>query len=197
MKTIHCYGFLSLCLFVCLAAVEVAHTKTYPHLRDGFFAGVGLGFGNAGADISLVENLDRESDGIGNFVFGWAVAQQLGLALEINAWQSQFRGDVFRDVTWTFSLSTITATYFPSDIGFFLRGGFGVGTSSVELTQGVVPVSETKAGPGFLAGAGYEWRVTEKMAIGPQVEFAYLNIEGEITEEVDFFAVTAHATWYW
>ncbi len=188
---------MSLVFLTCLITPGLAGAKQYPHKRDGFLLGLGVGIGSAGADVSIVENLDRETDVIGSFRIGWALVERLTLAFEFNVWRNEFRGDIATDVTWTFTLSTISATLFPGNVGFFIRGGIGVGTSSAELSQGGAKVSDTEAGLGFLAAAGYEWRVTETMAVGPQVDFAYLNINGTITESVDFISLGAQATWYW
>ncbi len=187
---------MSLVFLTCLITPGLAGAKQYPHKRDGFLLGLGVGIGSAGADVSIVENLDRETDVIGSFRIGWALVERITLALDFNVWRNEFRGDIATDVTWTFSLSTVSATVFPGNVGFFIRGGIGVAAASAELNQGGGKVSDTEAGLGLLAATGYEWRVTETMAVGPQVNFAYLNLNGAIIESVEFISFAAQVTWY-
>jgi hypothetical protein len=44
---------------------------------------------------------------------------------------------------------------------------------------------------------GYEWRLTQKFALGPQVEFVYLNIGGDLVDTANFFDATLGFNWYW
>ena len=69
--------------------------------------------------------------------------------------------------------------------------------SEFDLAQrGGPTVQDDQAGWGVLAATGYEWRVAEEVALGPQVEFAYIDVAGNITNNVNYFSITAQLTWY-
>ena len=181
-----------------LSAAPAAAFDEYPHTREGFFIGVGLGWGNAGADLTVVEKVDRESGGTGNFRLGWALGEYLALGFEFNAWASQFQGDTVSDLRWVFSLSSIALTAWPVKRGPYVRGGVGIGTTRVELDQGVDSiVRQDKAGTGYSIAVGYEVRIQEHAALGPQFEYAYLDIGGNITRDVNYFSLTIQLTGYW
>jgi hypothetical protein len=187
--------FLILCL---LLAFQPARAERYPHERTGFYLGLGVGFGNAGADVTIVEDLDRESGGTGNFRIGWMVRDDLALGLESTLWKRPGEGDVATELNWTFSVTSVAVTYFPGGKGAYLRGGIGIGTTSVELdVEGDKVASDMETGAGFDAAVGYEWRITKNLALAPQIEFAYLEINGDITNNVDFIAMAVRGTWYW
>ncbi len=187
----------SVIVFLFLAA-QPARAELHPHARTGFYLGLGVGFGNAGADVTLVEDLDRESGGTGSFRIGWMVREDLALGLESTLWMRPGEGDVAKELSWTFSITSLAVTYFPGGKGAYVKGGIGIGTTSVELdASGEKLASGVEIGVGFAAAAGYEWRVTEQLALAPQFEFAYLEIKEEITNNVDFFAMSVLGTWYW
>ena len=167
------------------------------HSRDGFFIGFGLGWGNAGAEVSGPDP-DRANSGSGNFRLGWAVAPNVAIGLENSSWIKSYDiAGTSTDLKLTGTVTTFALTYWPGNMGLYMRGGMGVATGTAEFTQGSASVSETEVGLGGLAALGYEWRLTEKFALGPQFQYAFLNIEGDGTESVDFVSLTAQMTWYW
>ena len=131
-------------------------------------------------------------------VLGWAIREDITIGLETIVWANRFEGDFVDRLTWTFSVNTLALTYFPANMGFFVRSGVGLGIASIELDQGLsATVSDTEAGFGFLVAAGYEWRFNERLAIGPEVDYAFIDINGDLTNNVDFVLVSGQATWYW
>ena len=179
-------------------AAAPAMAGNHEHSRSGFYLGLGLGWGNAGAEINGTEDPDRANSGSGNFRFGWSVADNLTLGLESTSWFKNYDIEgINADLSLTGTVTALALTYFPGNMGLYMRGGMGIATGTVEVTQGTASVSETETGLGWLGALGYEWRFTEKFALGPQFQYAYLNIEGDGTEKVDFVSLTAQATWYW
>jgi hypothetical protein len=179
-------------------AVSPAVAGKYAHSRDGFFIGFGLGLGNAGANLNGLDP-DRENSGTGNFRLGWAIANNTTLGLESSSWMKTY-GNIDgagTDLKLTGTVTTFALTYFPQNIGFYLRGGLGVATGTAKLENGVLSISDTETGLGLLGALGYEWRLTQKFALGPQFQYAYLNIGGDGTESVDFVSATLQMTWYW
>ena len=186
-----------------VAAVPVA-ADTKSHERTGFFIGFGLGGGSAGAEPGPdavafgVTELSRESGGSGNFRFGWSVTDRMTLGLENSTWLKNYDiAGTSIDATITLNVTTFAMTYFPGNVGFYLRGGLGIGTAGVSYEQGGAKVSGSVVGPAILAATGYEWRLTRKFALGPQLQWSFLGIDDEDIENPDFFSITAQATWYW
>jgi len=149
-----------------------------------------------GADVGALES-NRESSVSGNLRFGWSVANNLAIGLEATSWSKKYDVTTNQDLNLTASVTTLALTYFPGNMGLFVRGGLGFSTARAELNGGSNSVEHTENGLGFLGALGYEWRLTEKFAFGPQVQWAYLNIEDEVLQSADFMSLTAQATWYW
>jgi hypothetical protein len=189
---------LALCLLIAcsLVAVSPAAAGDHPQSRTGFFVGLGLGWGNMGADLGSVE-VDRQNSVSGNLRFGWSVANNLALGLEVTSWSKNYEITTNQDLNLTAGVTTFALTYFPGNMGLFVRGGLGFSSARTELKSGSSSVDHTENGLGFLGAVGYEWRLTNKFALGPQVQWAYLNIEDQVLESLDFMSVTAQATWYW
>jgi len=140
---------------------------------------------------------DRENSVSGNFRFGWSVADNLALGLEATSWSKDYAVADNTNLNLMASVTTLALTYFPGNMGLFVRGGLGFSTARAELRMGSSSVEHTEGGMGFLGAVGYEWRLTKKFALGPQVQWAYLNVEDEVLQSADFMSVTAQATWYW
>ncbi|MDH3217335.1 MAG: porin family protein [Candidatus Krumholzibacteria bacterium] len=194
----------TLVLALCLVAVTAAAVTTpamagvYPQSRTGFFIGFGLGWGNAAAKLGQSPDPDRANSVSGNLRFGWSVAQTVAIGLEASSWAKNYDVEGTNlDLNLTGTVTTFAVTYFPGNMGLFLRGGLGFSTASVKLQGGGASFEEVETGAGFLAAAGYEWRLTEKFALGPQAQWAYLKIDQEGLDSVDFVSITAQATWYW
>jgi hypothetical protein len=178
-------------------AIGPAAADTHPHARTGFFIGFGLGWGNAGANFAGAVDGERENSGSGNFRLGWAVAPSVTLGLENTSWVKNYAVDSTTDLKLTTTATTFAATFFPQNVGVYLRGGIGVATATAKFEGGGLSVSDTEYGLGLLGSVGYEWRLTSKFALGPQLQWTYLNIDDSVMESIDFFSATAQATWYW
>jgi hypothetical protein len=85
-------------------------------------------------------------------------------------------------------------TWYPSGLGLFLRGGFGVGQVEAEAEFDNVTVTATNSGIGFLAAIGHEWRLTDKFALGPQVDFGWTDVGDGLT--ANFINLTLGLNWY-
>lgn len=164
----------------------------YPHDHHGFFIGFNLGAGTAQIKNDG-ESSDHEWGGAGNFRLGGAVKNNLLLGAEFTGWTRDDNGN-------TVSLSSIlfAVTYYPTDQGFYLRGGAGFGSShfSTDLPNGST-LSKDESGFAMALATGYEWRLTKKFALGPQVEFNWLDIGGDLVDTANFFDATLGFNWYW
>ena len=169
-----------------------AQAGSHPHDRSGFFIGFNLGGGTADINVDNFDT-DREWGGAGNFRLGGAIKNNLLLGAESTAWVKDEDGA-------TVSLSSLLfgVTYYPGDMGFFLRGGIGFGSSSFEADLGGgFRLSKDETGFALAGAVGYEWRLTGKFALGPQVEFTYMNIGGDLVDTANFFDATLGFNWYW
>jgi hypothetical protein len=164
-----------------------------PHTHGGFFIGFNLGAGSADVTIPGVEDTDREWGAAGNFRLGGAINDNLLLGAESSGWAKDEGGSSLSLGTLAFAV-----TYYPTDQGFFLKGAIGFASSSYEtdLANGFTQ-SKTETGFGLQGAMGYEWRLTRKFAMGPQVEFVYLNIGGDLVDTANFFDATLGFNWYW
>lgn len=172
------------------AAAGPASAAKYPPDRHGFMIGFGVGGGSAG----IKDGDQREGSVTGNFRIGYALRPDLVLHYEGAAWTKTF-DETAGDVTWTFSTSAAALTYYPPETGLFLRGGIGLGTANVELKANGVKISDSETGFGLLVAAGWEFRLTQKFALAPQVEFAYQKLD--TLDSSNFFDGGLGFNWYW
>ncbi|HET6347755.1 MAG TPA: outer membrane beta-barrel protein [Candidatus Krumholzibacteria bacterium] len=160
-----------------------------PPERNGFF----LGFNVGGGSAKISSDPNREGGSDFNLRLGGAIKDDLLIGLEISSWLKDQSG-----TTVFFDAYTAALTYYPGNQGFFVRGGVGVGSVTVQSDLGGgVSVSKNENGFGAMAAAGYEWRLTKKFALGPQAEYVYLNIGGDLVDTANFFDATLGFNWYW
>ena len=190
MKTIHVFATAALAISLCAGS---AFAGSHPQDHHGFFLGFNLGAGTAQIK-SDGESSDHEWGGAGNVRLGGAVKNNLLLGAEFTGWTKDQDGS-------TVSLSTalFAVTYYPAQgSGFFVRGGMGFGSShfSLDLGNGFTK-SKDETGFALALASGYEWRLTKKFALGPQVEFNWLDIGGDLVDTANFFDATLGFNWYW
>ena len=174
---------------LCVSAPTV-RAGSHPPDRNGFM----IGFGVGGASLGIQDGDSREGSATGNFRIGYAVRQDLVLHLESNAWTKTFE-EIIGDVTWTFSAATAALTYYPPGTGLFLRGGVGVGMANVEVKTMGVKVSDDESGFAFLLAGGYEWRLSKKFALAPQVEYSYQDLD--TLGSSNMVGGSLGFNWYW
>lgn len=170
-------------------AASTANAGTHPADRNGFMIGFGLGGGSA-----QLQGGDREGSATGAFRVGYAVRPDLVLSYEGVAWAKRF-DETLGDVTWTFSTNAAALTYYPPNVGLFLRGGLGLGTARVEVKTGGITLSDDENGLGFLLAAGWEFRLTRKFALAPQFGYAYQTLD--TLDSSNFFDFGLGFNWYW
>jgi hypothetical protein len=179
---------------ICFAAPAFAER---PHRRSGFFIGFGVGGGGARWE----ESSGRNGGGVGNFRVGYAVAPGWTVGLESSSWLKREDAAGIGSLTLVYNVSTLGATYFPWNGGAFVKGGIGFATASFEDIGYLPGIGNSKlevdqSGLGFIAAAGYEWRLTDKFAIGPEIELVYLRV-GDSFNDADYISATLMMDWYW
>ncbi len=184
---------LTLMSAVCMVAPVSAGE---PHNRTGFFIGFGAGAGTAGWE----NGSDRSGGYVGNFRIGYAVAPEVTIGLESSSWMKRESVETI-DLTLLYNVSTFGATYYPRNTGVFLKGGIGFASASFESVISIPNIGTAKgeiddSGFGLIGAVGYEWRLTPKFALGPEVEFVYLNVGGEFGA-ANYVSGTLMLNWYW
>jgi hypothetical protein len=197
--------FLALVLLIAATASQAWALK--PHDRGGFYIGFGLGAGAAGWDWAFdLDDEPSEGSGVLHFRIGGAIRDDLTLGFESSTWVKEWdiegAGLDVGDATISFNAATFAATWFPGNVGFFLRGGIGIGSARTEVSVDLlgdlsVTYDETDSGLAVLGATGYEWRLTDKFALGPEVEVFFLGVDGSVVENVVVVDGSLEFTWYW
>jgi len=190
MKTLRILISLVAVVVLCQAS-GVRAQENHEAKRENFVLGLGAGWGNAGADLTIVEKVDRQNGVVGDLRIGWAVRKDMVFGVDFDVWSQ-----VFQDDRWVFNLSAVALTYFPANKGAFVNGGVGFGTSRIEVNSSGSNIKQDRAGIGYFFGGGYEWWIAEEVAVGPQIKWAFLNIDGDVTKSADYFSIMVQLTWY-
>jgi hypothetical protein len=177
-------------LTVVLSAAPVARAGSHPPDRNGFMIGFGLG----GASLGLEGAEEREGSVTANFRIGYAVRPDLVIHYEGSAWAKMFETPV-GDATWSFSTNTVALTWFPSNMGLFLRGGAGLASARLDVETGGVTISDDEGGFGMLLAGGYEFRLTKKFGLALQAEYTYQSLD--TLESANMFGGGLGFNWYW
>ena len=174
-----------------------AKASVHPHSRGSYVIGIGLGGGIANIDIVGVTDEDNdENGGVGYFRFGRAVSDNLILGLEASGWgaEKNIDGD---DTDLALGHFSATLTWFPGNGGTYLRGGAGFAGSEVKAVQGTRTVSKEEGGFALLGALGYEWRITQHLALGPEIEYVYLHIDGDLVVNAGYVSGSMQFSYYW
>ncbi len=152
----------------------------HPQERQGFWIGLGIGYGSANVGCDDCDDGDREGAFAGSFKLGGTLNERILLGVESNSWLKEQD-----DVTLTLGSLTGTVSFYPqAPSGFFLKGGVGFSYVDWGFSEGSLSISANKTGWGVLAGLGYDLRVGRKISITPQVNYYYgkpgdIDFEGE------------------
>ena len=180
MKKIrHRYLFLfALFGLMLFSRSAVAEEKTVERTqRKGFLIGFDVGGGglhlngrNAGAILSA-------------FKIGGGLNEKILLMFE-----GAGADDVGRDSSGLVS-DLFSAQFFLSP-HLYVRPGIGMGLEYEDLPSGT---SETHVGFSSALAAGYEWRLTKKFALSPELKLGYSRINGRNHES---YGAVADLRWY-
>jgi opacity protein-like surface antigen len=194
---------------LCICASASAAWAGKPHERQGFFVGFGFGAGAATWEWTDPDfgNNPGEVSGTLNLRLGGALRDNLVLGVEFQGWAKRWSlltsgGVEIGETVITLGSVTFASTWFPGNMGVYLRGGIGVSWARWEIKQTLftaVPgtLEATDTGIGILGATGYEWRVTDKFTIGPQVEISWYAIDGDFIKDPFIIDVSIQFNWYW
>jgi hypothetical protein len=146
--------------------VAAAQDAANPHARSGFWFNGGLGYGSLGcSDCS-----GREGGFTGNLTFGGTLSPKVLLGGSSNGWTKSEDG-----VTITAGALTALIRFYPSATGgFYLIGGLGLGTLSIDTSFG--DASET--GAAAILGLGYDFRVGDNVSLSPFLNGVGASFDG-------------------
>lgn len=159
--------------FVILAAglPATAHAQA----REGFWIGVGGGYGSAGADCDECgEGEDRLSSATAYLRGGWTLNQRTLVGIDFNVWSKTAQAD---KVETTLNLYNVTGslTFYPAATsGFFMKAGAGISALDSDADfDGANITTDLGTGLGLTAGAGYDIRLGRMISLTPAVGYWY------------------------
>ena len=184
------------------------------HVRDGWVAGIGFGFGRAkfqgGEALSRIDT-GWEEGTTPRFRIGHMLGKRVMIGYEQFQWfDEQGLGTAaVRVSAQTFGAAL---TFFPGNPsgetgGIYLRAGGGFASARIAVTPDAVGGIDTtdtghheehldEGGTSLMFGAGYEFRLAKPVALGADVTAHYHSIKQEFFDEIWFVPGTVGLTWY-
>jgi hypothetical protein len=144
------------CLAAAVTVASPAVAQGHAQTRQGFWFNGGLGYGSFGCDGCG----DRLGGLSGGLVFGGTLSRKFLLGVGTTGWTKSENGA-------TMTVGTVDARFrfYPSATGgFYLTGGLGVGSVSIDLGSFG---SGSNTGLGFVLGLGYDIRVGNNLSLTP------------------------------
>lgn len=180
---------------IAAAAATPAHAA-HEHARNGFYIGFGVGGGGVEEKYKDLED-DSGGGGVGNFRIGGALNRTIAIGFEGTGFARETDVAGGGKLTRSASLAALGVTVFPAQGGYYLRGGVGFARVAAEYREGGLTIEGDENGLGLLVATGYEFRLTPKFALAPQVEFVGLGIDEEVVDSVSYWGLTAQMNWWW
>jgi hypothetical protein len=180
----------------CAAALGVTTLEAQnPQTREGFWIGLGLGVGSAGANCDACTD-DREIGLSGNLRLGGTLSQHVLLGVGTNGW---IKSDSGVDQNMG-ALSALVVVYPSATGGFFLQGGLGM--IWYKADDGTDELTST--GFGALLGLGYDFRVGGNFSLSPFLNFLgssggnlkFNGAELDIDFNANLFQLGLGVTWH-
>ena len=167
------HAFSALLLSALVASSAGAQAK--PQTREGFWISFGFGAGSLGCEDCGDE---REVGTNFNLRMGGTLSQRLIIGGELNGW-GKSEGDV---TLTTANIGPILLFYPSANGGFFLKGGLGLSTTSLEFGS----VTVDSQGVGLTLGLGYDARVGRNFALTPYLDILNSSYDGGSFNQVAF-----------
>lgn len=134
--------------------------------RAGYNLSLGLGGGSSGVSCAGCAT-DRQNGASGYLRVGKGYTPSLMLGLELNGWNK-----TENNVDGRVGMLSAIAQWYPSMTnGFFLKGGAGMGRTTLE-DKSVTPSDKLKStGFGYQFGTGYDIGIARRWSITPYVNY--------------------------
>ena len=142
-------------------------TAARPHVREGLWFNVGLGFGSFGCENCVT----RDSGLSGGLSLGGPIGERVLLGAGTTGFAKQIDDEIF-------SVGTLDArvrVYPVRTSGFFLNGGVGLGTMTF--------AGESEIGIGVMLGVGWDIRVGRNVSLTPfwnGFAMSNANVDGNV-----------------
>jgi hypothetical protein len=154
-------GYSIIAGVITLATLSLATPAAAQHaqVREGFWAGVGAGWGSMGLNCEGCDGVDRTGSYTGYLALGGTLRHSLLVGAEFNGWTKSEDGATVR-----LANASAAAYWYPRvQSGLFLKGGAGY--SRLSADAGIASASDD--GFGLLMGVGYDMRVARTTSITP------------------------------
>lgn len=172
-------------LMVTTAAVALAAPPAQAQVRDGFFVGVGAGWGSAKIDFDGLDLDDREGALTGNIRVGTAIGDRTLAGLELNGWFDSEEGN-----SLSLFNTTVALYFYPADSGLFVKGGVGLSRADVEVAD--LDENVSGIGWGVMAGLGYDIAIGDSTAVTPMATFWYGKPGNLKLDDIDVIQEFSH-----
>jgi hypothetical protein len=153
--------------FACLLSLRAEAQR--PQTREGFWISGGVGAGSF--DLSCEDcQSDRQSGVTALLAMGGTPSQHLLIGAEIEGWSKEQDG-----VDIVFGHVSGVAYWYPQTTGgFFVKGGIGLGTLSLDAG----PLGdESDTGLALHAGAGYDIRLGRNFSLTPTAGVYWASLD--------------------
>jgi hypothetical protein len=170
-------------ILACLALRSAA--AQHPQVRQGFWISGGLGYGSLDVSCDGCES-ERESGLTALLAMGGSTRPGLLLGAQLEGWTKEVDG-----VDLTFGHLSAVAYWYPRPaIGFFLKGGAGVGN----LTADAGPLGDqSESGLALHAALGYDIRVGRNLSLTPAAGIFWTDLDEESANALQVgLSVTGH-----
>lgn len=134
--------------------------------RAGYSLSLGLGGGSSGVSCAGC-GTDRTNGASGYLRVGKGYTPSVMLGLELNGWNK-----TENNVDGRVGMLSAIAQWYPSlTNGFFVKGGAGIGRTTLD-DKSVVPSNKLQStGFGYQAGMGYDLGIARRWSITPYVNY--------------------------
>jgi hypothetical protein len=165
----------AIALLLTALAATPASAQGNPQTRQGFWISFGVGAGSLSCD----DCGDESETGTNlNLRMGGTLSQKFILGGELNFW-TKTEGDV----SLTSGHMGPVVLFYPSATGgFFLKGGLGIASTSLELGS----FTFDEQGIGVTLGLGYDARVGKNFALTPYFDILSGSYDGATISQVAF-----------
>ena len=137
------------------------------HIRDGFYSTIGVGYGSGRFACSQCGG-GRASGVSGLFAIGTAIDQPLIVGVELDLF---YRPDPDFEDAWIGTVTAFGQWYPVSNGPVFVKGGLGFGGAQVTFITPTGFDSKSASGFGYMAAAGYDFRISPYLSVTPLVGF--------------------------
>jgi hypothetical protein len=180
-------GYSIIAGVITLATLSLASPAAaqHPQVREGFWAGVGAGWGSMGLSCDGCDGVDRTGSYTAYLALGGTLRSNILLGAEFNGWTKSESGATVR-----LANASAAAYWYPMvQSGLFLKGGAGY--SRLSADDGSVSASDD--GFGLLMGMGYDVRVARTTSITPVLNYFRGGFDGGSADVVQLgLGVTFH-----